>query len=126
MQKKWIGGPNNILRSCDGSISFHVPKAEGQVSPFTRSFFTLITGANGKKCLGTTKTIFWVKMITFSHIMPVFNDKVHFFHIILLIFIYFSKSGIERNCRQELCILRTSICVCNGMGLKRLILTKIR
>jgi len=51
-------GPNNILRSCDGSISFHVPKAEGQVSPFTRSFFTLITGANGKKCLGTTKTIF--------------------------------------------------------------------
>jgi len=54
--------------------------------------------------------------------MPVFNDKVHFFHIILLILIYFHKSDIERNCTQELCILRTSMCVCNGMGLKRLTL----
>jgi len=50
-----------LLWSCDGSISFHVPKAEGQVSPFTRSLCTLIPGANGKKSLRTTKTIFLVK-----------------------------------------------------------------
>lgn len=48
--------------------------------------FTKKFGYNKDNFVGEIKTILVVEMITFSHIMPVFNDKVPFFSYYIINF----------------------------------------